>query len=249
MFKKSFFRTVLVGGLMAVVAQGAFAQETANSLPPASKQYAVLDYYNENGVSGIVVKITDDGWHGLVMSVNATTEPWCANKKLNSATNALSKDDGAKNMEAITQLVNSGKAKWKDFPIFEWARNMGNGWYIPASNELQEILVSINDGSIDVSHSNFFKLEAVLMQYKGHTIWLSGSGPSNRYVPLKYPSFLTMYSSTEAAQGEAYAALLGTDTYENMKNGVGFQIKVSEKSKYKTLGGDAHLATRAVRKF
>jgi hypothetical protein len=218
------------------VAQSAFEQEPT---------YRLLDYYNENGVSGIVVKVTDGGRHGLLMSLGATYEPWCTNDKLKNATSAFSQDDGEKNMEAIAALVNSGKAKWMDFPLFLWARQRGDGWYIPASDELQEALVNINGGSIDFSYPNFESFTYLLARYNGVTIWMEG-GKS------QYPRFSMMYSSTDAAQGRAYvvgafAETLGKSV-NSSKTGTGLQIKATEQSK-KMFGGDLAFASRAVHKF
>jgi hypothetical protein len=225
---------------------------TGNTVSSAGKTYNILDYYNENGVSGIVVKVTDGGQHGLIISTEMSAEPWCKTKKFRNATVAFSEDDGTKNMEAIAQFISSGKAKWEDFPLFQWAQSLGDGWYIPASDELQQVLVGINDGSMDFDYSKFDKLESKLAEYNGKTIW-NRSGQKNGAMSYKYPLFRMMYSSTEAAKGKAYVVCVWVDSMgqslKMLNTGVGGKLKAAEQPKKFPMGGGTIFGSRAFHKF
>ena len=50
-------------------------------------------------------------------------------------TNAKNENDGAKNLEIIKKWNN-----WKKwYPAFSWCTQKGNGWYLPAINELKTL--------------------------------------------------------------------------------------------------------------
>jgi len=259
MLKSEIFMITYKGGAKDVFGRGqktavvpsaqiSAQQVGAANLPSASKAYKILDYYNENGVQGIVVKVTEGGLHGLVLSTKTFGGAWGKNKKLKNATEAFSEDDGMKNMEAIVNFINSGKAVWEDFPVFQWAKNLGTGWYIPASDELQEILVNINDGSMDFDYSKFDKLESALAKCNGNTIYHRGSGSMS----WNFPNFLIMYTSTEAAKGKVYCVGAWADSMgqsiKALSSGVGFKIKAAPQPK-SIWGSGLSFGTRAVHKF
>ena len=77
-----------------------FCAMTANA-------YNVGDFYNKNGVKGIVIKVDVSGEHGLIMSLDRFNGKWCSDKKAKFETNAFFEDDGQKNMEAIEKYLNS----------------------------------------------------------------------------------------------------------------------------------------------
>lgn len=109
----------------------------------ASTTYKVGDMYNQNGVKGIVVEIDASGIHGKIMSLESTKGKWLANKDLKYNTNAFHDEDGEKNMEAIESCIRENNASWSDFPVFEWARSLGSGWYIPARVEARSALINL----------------------------------------------------------------------------------------------------------
>lgn len=108
-----------------------------NALTPTSAPYSVGDIYFENGVAGVVYKVTDNGMHGMIVSLN---EAFCAMALSQWAAVATDYYDGMKNMNAVKQVAN-----WEEqYPAFRWcdALNTGgvSGWYLPAIGEMQEEL-------------------------------------------------------------------------------------------------------------
>lgn len=166
---------------------------------PARKIYKVGNIYDENGIKGIVVKVSADGQEGVVMSAEVTIAPWCKNEKLYYTTTAFDEKNGEKNMETITQYINSGKATWDDFPAFKWVKSLGEGWYIPAVDELQEAFVNLNGETMVVNHKKISQIEAFIMDYWGknvNEVFLWGDD-ARRYI-------CSILSSTESPVGHSY---------------------------------------------
>ena len=98
--------------------------------------YKIGDFYNENGVVGMVYKINDSGMHGMITSLKNTSTVWAVSGTL---TNALDQNDGMNNTDVIKQLTD-----WESrYPAFKWCddlnRNGVSGWYLPSINELKEL--------------------------------------------------------------------------------------------------------------
>ena len=57
---------------------------TTSQLPTqsASTTYAIGDFYNQNGLKGIVVKVDDSGKHGTIMSLESSKDAWISNNDL-----------------------------------------------------------------------------------------------------------------------------------------------------------------------
>lgn len=112
------------------------------------RAYAVGDYYDENGIRGVVCAVSDDGLHGLLLSIEETTAAWCAlNKSELQGVGASDTKDGRANMEAVAQYIARGEASWEDFPAFAWCRALGEGWYLPAIDELLAVCANYNGGT------------------------------------------------------------------------------------------------------
>ncbi|MDR0605739.1 MAG: DUF1566 domain-containing protein [Bacteroidales bacterium] len=105
-----------------------------------TKKYVVGNFYNENGVQGIVYKITDkDSLHGMIISLDEISNcKWIADTTLEKVeTRATDGNNGMDNMDTIKML------NIDDYPAFKWCdsknTNSVTGWYLPALNELDEI--------------------------------------------------------------------------------------------------------------
>lgn len=179
---------------------------TTKSIPTqtASTIYKVGDIYNQNGLIGIVVKVDETGMHGIIMSLQGSKDKWTANKKFNFETNAFYEDDGQKNMEVIAKYVESGKATWADFPLMNWARSLGNGWYIPSKDEAMEIWRNMSGGADGYKWSqsrfiknDFQKFDKAQRKFGGEKL------VDNGYFGTKQP--FIWYTSTEGDGGFAYA--------------------------------------------
>lgn len=112
------------------------------------RAYAVGDYYDEEGVRGVVCAVSDDGLHGLILSLEEATLAWnaCPKSELQSV-GASDTKDGRANMEAVARCIASGRASWEDFPAFAWCRARGEGWYLPAIDELLALCANYNGGT------------------------------------------------------------------------------------------------------
>ena len=180
---------------------------SSKSIPmqSASTTYKIGDMYNQNGLKGVVVKIDSDGKHGTIMSLEGSKAKWTSDKKFDFETNAFSEDDGQKNMETISKYVESGNATWEDFPIMNWARSLGEGWYIPSKAEAMEIWKNINEGSDEYkfqltrfSKNAFQKFDHAQREYGGEKL------VDDRYQIGTNEPYL-WYTSTENEAGMAYA--------------------------------------------
>lgn len=107
----------------------------------SSAPYKVGDYYNDGVKDGIVFEVSAGGNHGKIVSINhsITDQIWYAglysDKYSKSSIGVKSKADGAKNMEKIVSL-----ADWTaSYPAFRWCTELGEGWYLPAIEELVAI--------------------------------------------------------------------------------------------------------------
>ena len=101
------------------------------------KRYAVGDYYDFNGVKGVVCKVTEDGLHGMVVSLDEVMIPWSVFRKPDLRTvGAVDRTDGRVNMEIVARYIAENGLSWDDFPAFKWCREQGEGWYRPAIDEV-----------------------------------------------------------------------------------------------------------------
>lgn len=108
----------------------------------AGDTYKVGDAVRKNGVIGVVFQVTDGGRHGKMFSIKRSSNElsWTSDeneqKRLIGANDEY---DGAKNMEKVMQIDN-----WQyKYPAFAWCAALGEGWYLPAKEELK-IIYSVN---------------------------------------------------------------------------------------------------------
>lgn len=106
------------------------------------KVYRVGDYYRENGKEGIVFEVDATGRHGKIVGMRQAGElRWCskeeyaANRDISSGATAAA--DGMYNQRMIERT-----AGWREkFPAFAWCASQGEGWYLPAIDELGLLLL------------------------------------------------------------------------------------------------------------
>ncbi len=97
------------------------------------KTYKVGQKYSKNGKEGLVFYITDEGRHGKIVSDASIEEMYWSTE--NSVTGATDMDYGMNNMKIIQEIEG-----WEEkFPAFAWCAELGEGWYLPAQNELNAI--------------------------------------------------------------------------------------------------------------
>ena len=119
--------------------------------PPAGYvllRYNVGDFYEADGVKGVVCQVSDDGTHGLIVSLDEIYLHWSEFTKGDLRTvGADDPDDGRVNMERVAAYIAANGGSWSDFPAFRWCREQGEGWYLPAVNEMLAIGNNFNGGS------------------------------------------------------------------------------------------------------
>ncbi|MBR6758513.1 MAG: TIR domain-containing protein [Bacteroidaceae bacterium] len=134
------------GSLLTNVAKLLDIDLTAGAVPQPpfvmevdEKTYQVGDYYDNNGVRGVVFEVSDDGHHGKVVSLEETQLRWCTISQYGEAimTDALSRNDGMFNTNYVMIRNDS-----HEYPAFVWCRNKGKNWYLPACEEMMTIYIN-----------------------------------------------------------------------------------------------------------
>lgn len=124
--------------LFSLLACATLLQATATA-----QTYKVGDYYNDGTLEGVVFEVDASGKNGKIVHMKQYEEmfrPWC-NEDSEQARliNANDRYDGRKNHEVVERI-----AGWqRKYPIFAWCRNLGDGWYLPAIEELKRFTLDI----------------------------------------------------------------------------------------------------------
>lgn len=87
---------------------------------------------------GVVFEVSDDGRHGKIVSLMDPSEKlrWAIESVYRNKIGTDSRTNGADNMKKVQTI--SG---WRDkYPAFRWCADLGEGWYLPAIEELETIL-------------------------------------------------------------------------------------------------------------
>ena len=119
-------------------------QPTPTPIP--TKTYKVGDYYDDGKKQGVVFEVTADGQHGKIVSLTESPDKlqWAVDKNFGSLFNrdnpsnnligANDKYNGANNMVEVKRI-----AGWHvKYPAFAWCADLGEGWYLPAIEELKK---------------------------------------------------------------------------------------------------------------
>ena len=98
--------------------------------------YQVGDYYNRNGIEGVVFNVDSDGKHGCILGLKSSHKEWCtdAEYERKTVTGANDKQFGLWNQYRIGEV-----GRYANYPAFLWCGNQGKGWYIPVVEELKTI--------------------------------------------------------------------------------------------------------------
>ena len=111
---------------------------TPNEKELTSAPYAVGDYYYDGVKEGVVFEIWDNGNSGKIVSMtkSSSTLQWSSDtEEQKRQIGADSETDGAYNMAVVKAI-----ADWETkYPAFKWCADLGEGWYLPAKQELQTI--------------------------------------------------------------------------------------------------------------
>lgn len=213
-----------------------------------AQSYKIGDLYDANGLKGVVVDVDATGTHGLIMSLEACGKKWSKGGDLKTETECFDKEDGANNMATLEKYVKATGTSWENFPLFEWARSLGDGWYIPADKELEKIALAINGGTLDYSEKTINKFSKIITKAKGDRLINKGLGHSD--------DFKKMFSSTETGNGmvnqlyfkEKTGSAIGTAILGKLAKRKG-QLEIAQTVKNVGNIGIKEIGSRAVHKF
>lgn len=219
-------------------------------------QYKVGDIYDCNGLKGLVVDVDETGSHGLIISLNESNKDWLSDKAHTMNTNAFFEEDGMKNLEAIEKYVTENNLSWDVFPLFAWARSLGDGWYIPSRVELNTIWKNLNGGSFDFNKkaNKLWKTYDKAIKKAGGDSFFCANAST-----MGFKMLAGMISSTEAEGGKIYT--INTEKGKNLVNhpmgapNVKIQEYTLNKDTHRSEGDPLgmkrilHFEARAVHKF
>ena len=173
-------------------AEPAEGTETRGGEEYVVKRYEIGELYDRNGVRGIVCCLSEDGRHGLVVSLDQIYLPWSGFRKPDLRTvGTTNRSDGRENMKIVEEYIAANGLSWDDFPAFKWCREKGEGWYLPAIDELLNIGHNYNGGSRAVNNRRAHKAFNGALQEAG----------GKRMDRLVY-----YFSSTELDEKSAYTS-------------------------------------------
>lgn len=117
---------------------GASRTETVAPQPASApaRCYKVGDYYDENGKQGVVFEVDASGLHGKIVGMKETkTMERLKWGPLELLTGAVDMENGMNNQRAIERIDG-----WREkYPAFAWCAAQGEGWYLPAVEELGQL--------------------------------------------------------------------------------------------------------------
>jgi hypothetical protein len=100
--------------------------------------YAPGDFYEEDGVEGVVFYVTDGGTSGYIMSLDEAVLQWSTE---NVWANCISVR-GEWNTEDMLKL---GADK---YPAAKWCADHSDGWFMPSSRELGWMWNAVTNGTL-----------------------------------------------------------------------------------------------------
>ena len=158
------FRLALDAGQLITTAT---TTTTTTSSAISSKSYKVGDYYNDGKKEGIVFWVDESGTHGKIVSLTESTSKlqWSSDEyEQKRLIGADSKSDGAKNMAVVKQIPD-----WQSkYPAFKWCADLGEGWYLPAIDELKLFTL---DQSVHDAVNQTLETKGKKLSSKGVILW------------------------------------------------------------------------------
>lgn len=168
----------------------------------ANAQHKIGDLMEKSGTWGIVVYVDDSGQHGLLMSCTVAPKktPWASEQYASVQINTTDENDGKVNTQKVVDYAKNNGLNLADaFPLFNWAVNTcGEGWYIPAINELLTMAKGINGGTLkdfDPRRKPYQQFQKALMKPKGSKGMFTGD------IIAQIPSSTEFNGKTDKVQG------------------------------------------------
>lgn len=98
------------------------------------------DVLELRGVRGIVFEVNDEGTHGKMMSVDGfrgAKDLYCSKASHLKKIDMQSETDGSANTKALFDYASANGISLSEFPVYQWCKSLGEGWYIPSVGELK----------------------------------------------------------------------------------------------------------------
>ena len=92
-------------------------------------------------------------------------------------------------------MADEGKVRWEDYPAFKWCRDLGEGWYLPAINEVLRIGHLYNNGRIKFDRKAREQFNNRLKEHGG----------------VKMDRLMYYFSSTEKDEKSAFTSHMGIE--------------------------------------
>ena len=173
---------------------------STNSTPPQTsipvKTYKVGDYYDDGTKQGVVFEVSANGTHGKIVSLTESAKKLEWSSEENERKRWIGADDkynGANNMAKVQQIVG-----WREkYPAFSWCADLGEGWYLPAIDELKKFTLD------DVVHDAVNRALAVKgkeLKSKGGLGWYWSSREYNEFCAW----FVDMYGGNTLGSNKNY---------------------------------------------
>ena len=158
-------------------------QTTSKEVEPksavATKTYKVGDYYDDGTKQGVVFEVTDGGRHGKIVSLMESSEKlrWAIELVYKNKIGTESRTNGAANMKKVQAIL-----CWRElYPAFRWCADLGEGWYLPAIEELETLL--LNDSVHNAVNATLKARGATCLYDKGELelYWSSTEYPNYEF--------------------------------------------------------------------
>ncbi|MBQ7951520.1 MAG: SUMF1/EgtB/PvdO family nonheme iron enzyme [Alistipes sp.] len=129
----------------------------------AKTYYKVGDYYNDGTKEGVVFEVSDNGRSGKIVSMIQSTEKirWASDDVKYKQIGTNSQNNGVVNMN-IVKAIDGWESK---YPAFKWCTDLGEGWYLPAKDELD--LLSFNTAVHDAVDKTLIAKGGIKLYSKG----------------------------------------------------------------------------------
>ena len=104
----------------APAAAEAPAASPADGVKYVVKEYEIGEFYNQDGIKGVVCMLSDDRQHGLVISLDEIYLHWSEFRKPDlRVIGTDNRSDGSVNMEKVAAYIAENNLSWDDFPAFK----------------------------------------------------------------------------------------------------------------------------------
>ncbi len=161
--------------------------------------YAVGDYYNDGVREGVVFEVSADGRHGKIVSMKQSAKElqWAIKERkfglfkseAERLIGADSERDGAYNMAKV-KAISGWETK---YPAFKWCADLGEGWYLPAIDELKTF--TLNDVVHDAVNRTLIARGGTQLYDRGEHGWYWSSTEENEQIDGNFCAWIVnMYN-------------------------------------------------------